>query len=250
QANDLTVQAEIDLAKFNTQLARFIDLGPIHFAGQLLCDAKLTTAPRRLDFQIDLAGTDLFLRGLTPHDLREPQIELNLQGSLTQAQDNHVAAVTIERGQLLADKIQLQFSGQINPKPLALTGQLQLKTDLSRVNTYLAQFIDLGQVRFAGQLLCQADITTQDRQLNFQADLTADDLVISGLASPDLHEPHLQLTLDGSLTRTENNQIAALSFKQAQLLTDRTQLQFSGQIDPKPLAVTGRAQITADLARL
>ncbi|MCK4849945.1 MAG: DUF748 domain-containing protein, partial [Phycisphaerae bacterium] len=256
KANDLTVHGEIDLAKFNTQLARFIDLGETSFAGQLLCDAELTysglipTAPRRLDFRIDLTGTDLFLRGLTPRDLHEPQIELNLQGSLTQAQNSQITAVTIKQAQLLADKTQLQFSGQINPKPLAVAGQLQLKTDLSRVNTYLAQFIDLGKLDLAGQLLCNADISTQDRQLNFQADLTADNLLITGLASRDLREPHLQLTLDGSLTRTENNQIVALSFKQAQLLTDRTQLQFSGQIDPKPLAVTGRVQIKAYLARL
>ncbi len=250
KANDLTLQADLDLAKLNIQLARFIDLGDSSFAGQLLCDAKLTTAPRHLDFQLDLTGTDLFLHGLTPRDLREPQIRLNLQGSLTLAQDKQIAAVSIERAQLLADETQLQFAGSCNLQPLTVSGRMQLETDLSRANSYLSQFIDLGKLDLAGQLLCNADITTQDRRLNCQADLTATDLFITGLARRDLREPHLQLILDGSLTRTDNNQIAALSFKQAQFLTERTQLQFSGQIDPKPLAVTGQIKLKSDLSTL
>ncbi len=139
KANDLTVHADLDLARLNTQLGQFIDLGGISFAGQLLCDAELTysglipTGPRHLDFQIDLAGTDLFLRGLTPRDLREPQIELNLQGSLTRAQNSQITAVAIKQAQLLADKTQLQFSGQIDPEPLAITGQAQIKADLARL---------------------------------------------------------------------------------------------------------------------
>ena len=80
--------------------------------------------------------------------------------------------------------------------------------------------------------------------------MTASELVVSGLESPDIREPRVQVILEGSATRSENNKITALSFKQAQLVSDKVQLQFSGQIDPEALAIIGQAQIKADLARV
>ena len=250
QANDLTVRAEIDLAGLNTQLAKFIDLGETSFAGQLFCDAKLITEAERLDFEMDLSGTDLFIHGLTLRDLREPQAKVNLQGSLVRDENNKITAVTIRQGQFFAEESQLQFSGNGTVQPLSVSGQMNLKTDLAKVDTYLSQFMDLGKFDLAGQLLCQADIATSDRKLNFKADLTVDNLVVSGLASPEIREPRVQVILDGSLTRTEDNKIASLAFKQAQLLADKTRLQFAGDCNVQPLAVSGQVNLNTDLAKV
>ena len=231
-------------------MVQFDGLDKLQLGGELFCTAEIIRQDRQLNFQIESTADNLLIAGLAPQAIREPQMALNMTGSITQDQDNKPTAISIEQAKFVTNHTQLDFSGQGQLQPVSFSGQAKINSNLAKLNPYLVQFDGLDKLELAGQLRCTTTITRQGNGRDFQTNLTADNLVIAGLTPEPIQEQQLTLDITGSAEPDQDNKIAAVSIKRADLLGDRTHLQFSGQVTPKPLGISGQAEIDADLARV
>ena len=249
-ADTLNFQTEVQLGKLKSQLAQFIDLGKLNFAGRLNSAGNITRLDRQLSVQTDITGRNLLLAGVTLKPLSQSTLDLKLQGSFTQTDQGRVVGLTLEKLTLLAEQAQVELAGQLNLQPLTGTAKLRLDGDLARIAPLLAQFVDLGKLNLTGQIACNADLSTQDNKLNFQTDLAASELLITGLPRGQIREPKLTLNLRGTVLRDNHWNVTALNLDRSLLAGQRYQMDLTGQADLQPLTVSALVKFSGDLARM
>ena len=132
------------------------------------------------------------------------------------------------------------------PDALAFQGQIEL----DKLTEEAAKFIDLAPLRFAGHVLCDGNISSKDRRIDFGVNLAASDLLISGLGRGDLREPSVKLNAKGSLAKTQQGRISAVIINQAAIVSDLLRADLSGRADLEPLSANANVQFQADLAKL
>ena len=252
RASDLDFQAGFALAKLNSEIAEFIDLGSLSFAGEVLCDGSIRTSAEHSQFQLAITGKELLVRGLGPQDLHEPQLQLNLTGSVGKVQDWPKSTIIIEQAHLDSRIARLDLSGQADLDSWALTAQAQVDSDLARLWNLLSAFRTLPQgLQLQGDLGSSLQIHTPNPQtIACIGSTTLRSLQISRPDRPTLSEPQVlikhRLNLDLK-SKTLASDLLELNLVGLNALVERLELT---QHSDGNLDIKAEGKFQADVAQL
>ncbi|NIA07478.1 MAG: hypothetical protein GWP14_07580 [Actinobacteria bacterium] len=193
RASDFYFRAGFVLDKLSSEMAKFIDLGSLSFAGEVICDGSIRTSAEQSQFQLGITGKEILVRGLGRQDLQEPQLQLNLTGSVDKVQDWPKSTIIIKEARLDSQFARLDLSGRADLDPLALTAQVRLDSDLGRLWNLFSAFRALPEgLQLQADLGSSLHISMPNPQtIACTGSTTLRSLQISRPDAPKLFEPQV-----------------------------------------------------------
>ena len=252
RASDFDFRAGFALDKLSSEMAEFIDLGSLSFAGEVSCDGSIRTIAEQSQFQLDITGKEILVRGLGQQDLQEPQLQLNLVGSVGKLQSWPKSTIIIKQARLDSQFAKLDLSGHADLDPLAITAKAQLDSDLARLWNLLSAFRNLPDgLQLQGDLGSSLQISTPNPQtIACTGSTTLRSLQISRPEAPKLFEPEVlikhQLNFDLK-SKTLASDLLELNLAGLDALVERLELtqQSDGNLDIK-----AEGKFQADMTQL
>ena len=186
--------SQIELANLNTQLARFIDLGKLNFAGEVFCNGDIRRKNQQLDFRLGLSGKELYLSGLGLQDLHEPAVQLDIEGFVSEIENKQKTAVTVKQAHLSSETAQVQLAGEVNLQPMTMAAKVQVNSDLAKLWNLTSLFRQLPKdIQLQGNLDTNLEINTPQAQTLTCAGTTiVRDLKLAQPNKPTIYEPQLR----------------------------------------------------------
>ena len=153
KASEFDFRSRFALDELSSEMAKFIDLGKLSFAGEVLCDGNIRSTSENLDYQLRMTGSDLLVSGLGKRALREPELQLELTGSLDELSRWPKSGITIKQAQLRSGYANLNMSAQARIEPLSVTADLNFDGQLDRLWKLASVFKELPEgIQLTGDL--------------------------------------------------------------------------------------------------
>ena len=221
-------------------------------AGQVFCKGNIRSKNQQFDFQVAVTGKELLVSGLGRRDIYEPQLQANLEGSVSETQGWQKAVITIKQAHLASELAQVESSGQINLQPLAVTAQVQLNGNLEKLWNLASVFQQLPEdIQLQGNLDSRLEIGTgQTQTISCAGTTIVHNLQVLRPTGLKLYEPNINV--QHHLNYNPKSKVLAcdlLEVKLAGLQTLAEKLNLTWQSDGQ-LDIQTQGTFQADLAQL